>query len=149
MRRLGWFEPGHGADKNAIRGLESVLGLRLPDDFSEFASEFAGASNPDESEFDVLERSGRKWVGNLGSVLRLEGDDVETILGTMRDLGSQIPPGVVPIVGTGSGDYVSLDFRSGDVSVVYFAHEKTGEDSLIPLASSFADFLEMVRAPLD
>ena len=150
MRRLKWFAIGEGAPRSAVVRLESALGCTFPADFVDFAMKYAGSSNPDESEFTVSGKNSRQRIGNFGAVLRIDGDDVDSVLAATANLGSQLPSGIVPVVGTGSGDYVCLDYRiAGLVTVSYFAHEKSGDDSLIPLARTFTDFIEMLREPTD
>lgn len=150
MRELTWFERGDGATTKAIANVEQVLGLRFPSDFSGFASEYAGASNPDESEFDFVDRSGRKRLANFGAVLQFAGSGPDTIVEATEDLRSQIPSGIVPVVATGTGDYICLDCRAeSNMQVVYFAHERSGDEAIIPLAKSFTDFLEVLREPND
>ena len=150
MRNLNWFELGHGADKASVEAVEAAVGFQLPDDFVAFATQYAGASNPDECEFDIVEPDNTVHFGNFGSLLQLVCDETENVIGTIENLGDRIPSGIVPIVGTGSGDYVCLDFRArGMASITYFFHERVGAPALVPLAPTFADFLEMLREPQD
>ncbi|WP_312368438.1 SMI1/KNR4 family protein [Stenotrophomonas sp.] len=150
MRELNWFEPGQGASESEVSELEGAIGLRLPKDFTEFVIKNAGASNPDESEFDIADLNGKIIVGNLGFVLPISSVGGESVAGALSDLSSQIQSGLVPVIGTGSGDFVCLDFRSGcGASVTYFFHERSGVGALVPLSSTFTDFLNTLREPAD
>lgn len=144
MRELNWFEPGRGASESEVGNLERVLGLQLPRDFVEYLLRNAGASSPDENEFPVIDCDGNTNISNFGVLLPPFCEDGESIVGDLSDLGEQIPAGLLPVVGTGGGDYVCLDFRSGvGVSVVYFFHEETGDNAFVPLSATFSEFLDM------
>ncbi len=150
MRSLSWFEPGVGASREEVDALERAIGFKLPHDFAEFVTRHAGSSNPDECEFDVVESNGSKRQGNFGLLMSLSGADSESVLSALSDLRDQIPVGLVPVIDTGSGDFVCLDFRSGaETSVVYFFHEKSGGTAIVPLAQTFTDFLDGLRTPTD
>lgn len=150
MRELNWFEQGHGASMSEVNDLENETGLRLPRDFVEFVIRNAGASNPDECEFDIVDSRGKTHLGNFGIVLPLFSENGDSVASALSSLDGQIPVGVLPVIGTGSGDFVCLDFRSGDgVSVTYFFHERTGSDALVPLSTTYSDFLNMLREPAD
>jgi hypothetical protein len=150
MRELNWFEPGRGAFRPEVGELEGVIGLKLPNDFIEFVIRNAGASNPDECEFEIAESNGKTTVGNFGHLLPLFSDEGESVSGALSDLRNQIPSGLLPVIGTGSGDFVCLDFRSGTgASVTYFFHERLGGDAFVPLSETFSEFLDMLREPAD
>jgi hypothetical protein len=73
--------------------------------------------------------SGVEDVSCVGSMLAFDGDAPRTVLSTYRALrcDEQIPVSVLPIVDTGFGDYVCLDYRLGHVlTIAYFAHGKSG-----------------------
>lgn len=150
MRTLHWFDTGDGTDLEAIHEVERFVGMKFPMDFIDFVIKHSGASNPDESEFVIERHDGRTIIGNFGSVLQMRGNGPDTVLGTMHNLGEQIPKNVVPIIGTGSGDYICLDMRTVDTGVVaYFYHGRTGDDAIRPLSNTFSEFLEMLQEPAD
>lgn len=150
MRTLHWFEMGDGTDLEAIHEVERIVGVEFPADFTEFVIKYAGASNPDECEFVVEELEGRSVIGNFGSVLEMSGDGPDSVLGSLHNLGGQIPKNVVPIIGTGSGDYICLDMRTVETGVVaYFYHGRTGDGAIKPLTHTFSEFLEMLQVPSD
>jgi cell wall assembly regulator SMI1 len=150
MRNLNWFEIGSGADKFTIEELENEIGFSLPVDYLQFAAKYSGSSNPAESEFDVRYPGGFIHIGNFGVLLQLIDSNSESILGTIKNLGDQIPYGIVPIITTGHGDHVCLDYRTqGKVSIAYRFHGQTDPDAFVTLANSFSDFLDMLREPCD
>lgn len=151
MRSLHWFESGEGVSPDSIRQVERIVGVRFSDDYFEFILKHSGANNPDESEFVIESVGGHERIGNFGEVLKVDGDGHDSVLGTLRNLAEQIPAGVVPVIGTGSGDYICLDARRPEkpVSVCYFYHGRSGDDAIVPLARSFSDFLEMLSEPED
>lgn len=152
MRELTWFERGDGATENQLKQVEGALGQSFPDDVRGFLSKYAGSSNPDESSFEVVDASGVRFGTGFGEVLRVTPDagDIRGVLAAVRDLRDQLPPDVVPIIGTGGGDYVCVDFRNRQQSsLVYFAHERMLPESLIALAPDLTSFLETLRVPED
>ncbi|MDM4772897.1 SMI1/KNR4 family protein [Solimonas sp. SE-A11] len=149
MRDLNWFEPGSPLEVNEIEAAEEGFGVKLPRDYVEFVLVNSGGSNPDESVFEYLDQ-GKKRVGNFGVLLSLSAEDEFSVFATLENLSGQLPDKVIPVVGSGSGDYVCLDFRGSDLpGVVYFLHERSGDFALVPLASSFSAFLDRLQEPED
>jgi cell wall assembly regulator SMI1 len=149
MRQLTWFDRGQAVSLAILVELEKLLGHHLSDDVVEMAKIHSGASNPDECEFEIQDNFGLRRLANFGGMLNFDGQSGESVLGTLRDLDGQLPSGVIPIIKTGSGDYVCLDYRGGgDATVVYFAHEKVGDESLIAVSRTFTEFLEMLTTPI-
>lgn len=98
----------------------------------------------------VAIRGCRKLPLNFGAVLDAEGDGTESVIATVNNLDSQLPKNIIPVVSTGDGDYVCIDFRNKEHStIVYFAHEKNYDDSIVPPAETFTDFLAMLRLEPD
>lgn len=150
MRTLNWFDAGQATTVDSIRYVENTTGVEFPKDFFDFVLKYSGASNPDESEFIIEVLNGRERIGNFGSVLMIDGDHHDSVLGAIANLAEQVPAGVVPVIGTGSGDYICLDSRSPQAtSISYLYHERSGEDAIVPLAKTFTDFLEKLREPDD
>jgi cell wall assembly regulator SMI1 len=149
MRELSWFEHGHGASNDAVASLEREIGFDFPEDYRQFLIAFAGAGNPDESSFNVIDK-GRPFAANFGSVLSVAIGENDSVRETMTNLGDSLMPGIVPIISTGMGDLVCLDFRNGmAASVVYYNHNRPLENSIIPLAHNFTIFLDMLEITSD
>jgi cell wall assembly regulator SMI1 len=148
MRQLHWFEAGQALTPGELAKAQARLGVTLPDDYISLVSRHDGGSNPDECEFAYLDQ-GSTRIGNFGVLLSLRPGDSETVHGTLEDLGDQLPKNVIPIVGSGSGDFICLDYRAGSPSVVYFAHERVGDEAMIPLASSVAELVDHLQKPSD
>jgi cell wall assembly regulator SMI1 len=148
MRELSWFDKGEGADEPSVRTLEDAIGFKFPPDFREFLIQYAGFGNPDEHEFKVM-NDRQTFVANFGNMLSVKNAP-GSIRAVMNNLGDQLLPGIIPIIGTGMGDLVCLDFRNEkNCSVVYFNQSAAREKSIIPLAHNFTIFLEMLQAPQD
>lgn len=149
MRSLNWFGPGEALGSRDIDLAESRLGVKFPADYMEMVSAHAGADNPDESEFEYMD-DGELCVGNFGVLLSLRGYQSASVFRVLDTLGEQLPSRVVPVVGTGSGDFVCLDYRESEFpSVVYFAHENSQGSDVILLARSFSEFVDSLKAPDD
>lgn len=148
MKELHWFEPGERLSSDELANAQMQLGVFLPADYSSVVLKHDGGSNPDECSFDYVV-DGRKRVGNFGMLLSLRKTSSENVFETIENLGEQLPQGVIPVVDTGSGDFVCFDYRAGTPSVVYFAHERPSDKAIIPLTASFAEFVERLREPVD
>jgi hypothetical protein len=143
---LTWFETAGPVDDAAVRGLELELGLSLPDDYRSFLRKYQGGV-PDQSDF-VLPGS-RGHVGTVGAFLGLSPQQgLDYIPRTVALLGERLPARLLPIATSGGGDYVLLDLRSAQPSVLYWRHELAGTaDELTQLAPNFEAFLSMLYAP--
>lgn len=149
MRELTWFNVGDAIDDIKIRSAESQLGVVLPKDYVSMIGQNSGGGNPDECEFKYQVR-GKSRIGNFGCLISLDPEVKSNVFSVIRILEGRIPALVVPIVETGSGDFVCLDFRKGsDASVVYFSHEIGDEDAIVPVASTFSDFVDSLTVPGD
>jgi cell wall assembly regulator SMI1 len=148
MRELQWLEPGDRLTSEELARVQAQLGVFLPADYSDLVMKHDGASNPRESEFAYADR-GRTRIGNFGALLSVRQVRGENVFATLNDLGEQLPQGIIPVVATGSGDFICFDYRAGKPSVVYFAHERVGEDAILQLAPTFGEFLDSLRAPVD
>jgi hypothetical protein len=83
----------------------------------------------------------------LAALLSLDRDDPSSMLATALALAGELPQKVVPFGEDAGGDYSCFDYRSSDSNptVVYWHHERAGDDSISPLAPSFTHLLEMLR----
>lgn len=150
MRLLDWLDPGEGASMASLEELQSAIGRAFPADYAAFVLRYAGASNPSACAFDVADEDGNRIRSNFGAVLRVEGLDEESILGTMRELGEQLPPNAIPVVDTGFGDYVCLYFPdAGEPAVAYYSHDRPIGKALLPLTATFSNFLDLLEPPDD
>jgi SMI1 / KNR4 family (SUKH-1) len=158
MRQLNWLEPGHEIDASVVHGAQQELGLEFPRDYVDFIRQHNDASNPRESSFPLV-REGRRTVSNFGALISLQRHAAEMerhrnpdIYGTIRMLGKQLPDRVVPFALTGSGDFICFDYRSDkdNPAVVYFSHDAAfTERAIIPLASGFSAFLDLLYLTVD
>lgn len=146
MAEIKWEDFSSPIGDDEIKNIEGKLGVRLPSDFVEVAKEHHGGV-PSPNSFYYNSPYAGKVKTNLTSILSFDLDDVEGIVDTYEDLKDQLPDGVVPFGDEGGGDYVCFDYRS-DASaprVIYWAHEFAPEDAIIPLASTFTEFLEKLK----
>lgn len=148
MKELHWFEPGERLSSDELAKAQAHLGVFLPADYTDLVLKHDGGSNPDECSFEYAV-DGRTRVGNFGVLLSLRQSSSENVFETIENLAEQLPKGVIPIMDTGSGDFVCFDYRAGAPTVVYFAHERADDKAVIPLANSFGEFVESLREPAD
>jgi len=149
MRELDWLEPGDKLDPRELAAAEAKLGVRFPSDYAEIVCAHSGASNPDASMFSYEDR-GKKRLGNFGMLLRLRDTESQNVFEAIEDLADQLPARVIPVAGTGSGDFICLDYRnSANPSVVFWNHNRVVAESISPLDSTFASFLARLTVPAD
>lgn len=148
MRPLTWEDCEPGASSALIADVEAQLGVRFPDDFRALVQTCQGGTPVERSVFRVHVRQ-RTMGSGLGALLKIEtiSDDL-----TGLRLDDQIPDRVIPFAEVGNGDFICFDYRSPDgdaIPVVYWAHEWNKDESVFPLAPTFAAFLDMLEPPQD
>lgn len=147
MKELAWFDPGQAVSGEELALAERRLNVKFPPDYAHVVLLHSGACNPDQCEFEYWD-VGRRKVGNFGALLGVRQSQSSNIFEVIDNIGDQLPVGVLPVVDTGSGDFVCLDYRKSEVPVIaYFAHERTGEGAIVPLANTFAEFLDLLTEP--
>lgn len=153
MRALTWLDPGIPLEPIALNVLEHRLGVAFPQGYRDLALKHDGASNPDESAFAFSSAADRTRVGNFGGLLSLCAERPENgselLLECLESLGDRLPRDVVPIISTGNGDYICLDYRDRKSvpAIAYFDHELSNPISFV--ADSFEQFLDMLQVPDD
>lgn len=148
MKDLHWFEPGKELSLEELANAQVQLDVYFPTEYCDLVLKHDGGSNPDECSFEYV-LGERTRVGNFGMLLSLRKTSSENVFETIENLAEQLPLGVIPVVDTGSGDFVCFDYRAGQPAVVYFAHERVDDKAIIPLAASFREFLDSLREPVD
>lgn len=150
MRELTWFESGSALRDSDITNAQVKLGVIFPPEYIQVLKEHSGASNPDECEFYYKDGE-RTGIGNFGLLLGVTASDEENIFAVIENLGNQLPAKIVPIISSGSGDFVCFDYRSNPSKpiVVYFLHERQGESCILKVANTFSEFLGMLHEPND
>lgn len=153
MRALTWLDPGMPLEAIDLDILEHRLGVAFPQGYRALVLNHDGASNPAESTFAFSTATGRKRVGNFGALLSLSANrsdsGSELLLECLEGLGNRLPGDVVPIISTGNGDYICLDYRDRRPvpTIAYFDHEQSSSLSFVD--NSFEQFIEMLQVPDD
>lgn len=148
MRKLTWSDPGEMLSADDIKAAESRLNVQFPMDYREMISSHSNG-NPEECVFQYAQQ-GEKEYGNFGFLMSLLDWQEENVFEAIEDFGERLPNGLVPIIGTGMGDFVCLNYSSSEVpTIVYFSHETPIEDAVSPLANTFSEFLELLTVPED
>lgn len=147
MRNLNWSYPGESIRAEDIVSVEQRLAVKFPEDYIEMISAHSGAYNPDECSFKYLDH-GENHGSNFGYLVTLQDEQPQNVFEVIEDLEERLPKHLIPIIGTGSGDFVCLDYRLSDTPVIsYFAHDYPLEDSVSFVAYTFSDFLELLTIP--
>jgi len=131
------IEPGRVAQ------VESALGVSFPDDYKECVERCHGGS-PLRDAFSFEDPVIGWMESGVGVLLSFTKDDENNyIVKTYKLLSPFLPQGAIPVVDDGGGDFVCLDYSHGwPPSVGYWHH---GDRSLVPLAASFSEFLDMLH----
>lgn len=146
MRTLNWSDPGEKTGHDVIERAEEELQVRFPEDYREMISAHSDGS-PEECVFQYVQ-NGVNEYGNFGFLMSLLDWQEENIFEAIEDFGDRLPDGLVPIIGTGMGDFVCLNYHSSEVpTIVYFSHETPIENAVSPLADTFSEFLELLNIP--
>jgi hypothetical protein len=78
----------------------------------------------------------------IGILLSYSSDDPENIFTAYESLKPSLPAGAIPVADDGGGDFVCLDYSRGSPPTIGYWHH--GESSLVTLAASFTDFINML-----
>jgi hypothetical protein len=123
-----------------IRAFESRFDVKLPDDYLSFLR-FSNGGHPKCGSFESP--SGDEpsfWTINLFYHLEDERDDLEGLWGATDEWQPFLPPKTIPIGDDGCGNQIALSCETGSVHLCL--HEGM---HLIPIASSFSDFLDLLH----
>jgi hypothetical protein len=151
MKPLSWELCKPGAPEAMIADVEAQLGVRFPDEYRAIVQTCQRGYPVERSAFQV--RQGKHTTGSgLGCLLMVDpaakSDSIIPTLASVR-VDDQIPDDIVPFGAVGNGDLICFDYRrytdGSAVPVVYWDHEKNKDESVFPLASTFADFLDMLE----
>lgn len=139
------------ATEAMIAEVEQELGIRYPDDFRRAAPGIHGAG-PEQSSFSYQNRFIGRVGTSLGRVLSFSPTSSFYVLRKVRNLDEGLrPDGVIPFGVDGGGDLMAFDFRKDPEHppVVYIAiteaDDEGGDGHVYPLASSFTEFLSMLK----
>ena len=144
-----WERPHAPIDDTAIREVEHRLGVMLPADYVAVAKTAHGGQ-PSRSRIRYQDpQRGSSMGTSMCELLSLDPEYDDGLFARLEDLAvdGQLPKLVIPFGADAGGDYFCFDYRkrgpSGPPTICYFAHEKPRAHSLIPLAATFTDLLEL------
>jgi hypothetical protein len=145
-RALRWKRAGEPLDETELQRLELELGVTLPPSYRECVRVFHGAT-PTPQGFDFTDQK----LGQMGSCfsLLLEIAEVgnETIRQYLKSYAEDLPIGLMPFGRDPGGDLMCFDYQVSKTkpSVVYWHHERMGDDSVTLLTNSFDEFINSLR----
>jgi hypothetical protein len=156
MRSLEWRWALPAADRKDVAPLESVLGVKLPEDYVTCALRHHGG-RPAPNSLDFGGEKEKVFQSLLA--LRDAGDPSRTVLWayqTLRQRGGDAR--IVPFADDPAGNLYAFDYRSGErPSILYWDHELAAltaegdpaepESFLTPVAGSFAELLDKLYDP--
>jgi cell wall assembly regulator SMI1 len=143
---LNWQKCGPPLSEEAVHTIEERLGVSFPPDYRACVKQCDGGW-PKPRYFDYPDPSLGPVESCIGRFLSLDENREGNILAVVGWLSEQLPPGVVPIANDPGGDYVCFDYRSGATpTVVYWMHEESGDEAIVPLAPTFSAFLDRLRS---
>jgi hypothetical protein len=124
-----------------IAQVERELGVTFPEDYKDCVQRCSGGS-PAKDEFAFDDPDVGFMGGCVGILLSLAPDHDDSIVETYKLLAPFLPVGAIPISDDGGGDFVCLDYSKGGSPTIGYWHH--GFPSLVPLAPTFSDFLDML-----
>lgn len=144
---LGFDPSPESIDAAQIAGAEQLLGVRFPAEYREVAKNFGGSYG--DAEFLVDRPAGgfdRCSVGLVFSLLPQSRNSVYCVMAGWAE--HELSARIIPIAEDGGGNYLCLDYRNGDEpEVVFFFHELLGEEGLMTVCPTFAEFLTRMVEP--
>ena len=146
---LKWRSAKPPLPESVVRGAELILGYVLPSSYRSLVQQWP-SGHPDRSDFPV-QGGGRRgsWISCVGVLLSLDPRHTDNVFECLKNLAidDQLPDGLLPVSDDGGGDLICLDYRhnSSAPEVVYWAHELSGEEAVVPIAPSFDAFLELLE----
>src|SRR5579871_1529605 len=136
MRALEWQDCKSVSDE-AIRAVEARLGVRFPSDYVECVRRCDGGW-PKPHHFDYPDPALGPVETSIGRFLSLDSTRKGNLLDVVEWLSDQLPAQVVPFADEPGGDFLCFDYRGGGApAVVYWMHEREGEEAVAPLAPTF------------
>jgi len=150
MKEINWFQLGDGSNQNSLDNLERVFGIILPEEYKEFALKYSGSYNPIRSQFSFVDDNELIEYGNFGCLLAIDGTHSESVIGAKNDLDGQLPKYAIPIIDTGCGDLICINFNpTGGYEISYYFHERILEKSLVKISNTLFEFIDMLNEPND
>jgi len=132
-----------------IGDFERQLGITFPDDYKEFAQQYAGGKPRSFSDFDFI-LEGRPFYASVGVFLAYqpaadvytEEEDTDTVQWQYENV-EFLPDKFVPITSGGGSDCTGFYFKYAPPKIAFW---KFGLDDTEPvvIADSFTDFLAML-----
>jgi cell wall assembly regulator SMI1 len=151
---LTWEDCETPVDDKRINEIERALGVKFPSSFRQVIQSCHGGTPVERREFYYQDPIIGKMTSGIGALLTLKPDDeLDGILETTLNLtgAGRLPNKVIPFAEDGGGDLMCLDYREDPdhPKVVYWSHEEEEDQSIIPLADSFTEFLDGLLPPQD
>lgn len=126
------------ATEEEVQAVEQALGIRFPEDFRQIAMSHQGQT-PRPNTFTIIKNA--SILNNL-FVFRDEPKYASFLHNHHRD-EEYVPAGVYAFAADPGGNKICFDFRASATapSVVFNDVEQEGDEAIIFLAPSFAEFL--------
>ena len=136
-----WRWTSDPLSERVIRTAERALGVTFPADYRACVRDNHGGA-PEPAEFTADLGQGRRLAGSVGLLLSLDPRQDENVLATTQALSTErgLPPGLIPIIDDGGGNFVCLDYRADPLNPPAIAYVSLGGE-VVPLAPDFTAFL--------
>jgi hypothetical protein len=151
--KLEWDDYGKAISLKKVKKVEDKLGITFPDEYIDYARKYP-EGYPNKTDFDMIEPDGSNSSGYFGSLLSLSKKSDYYLFEEYKDMLEQTGiKKLIPIIETGSGDYVCLDYevfgRLDQPKIAYWFHDYEPDRSIVLLADNFTEFLSMLYEPDD
>lgn len=138
---LGFEQSSENVSDEQLSGAEQLLGVKFPVEYREEVQNFGGSFGDVAFLVDrPSEGFDRCSIGLLLSLLPQSRNSIYRVMAAWEE--HELSARLIPIAEDGGGNYLCLDYRNGDEpDVVFYFHELSGDDGIIFVCSTFAEFL--------
>jgi hypothetical protein len=146
--QLDWKNCSDPIADEAIDSVERRLGVRFPPSFRAAVKKYHGGY-PKIGGFEYLDPESNEIYGSgLGRLLSFNVEEYENIVDRNERQPEGMPQGLVIFGIDGGSGYICFNYQDMgcvDPPVVFWTFNTFSEETIIPLADSFNEFIEILR----
>jgi len=140
---IRWISENDIVNKSIIEKVESILGVKFPNDYIEIVIENDGGY-PKPNRFDL---NGNEEVFN--NLLSFEEEDYSNIINSYNDIKGRLIEKIIPFAEDPFGNMICFDYRDNNQPVVVFWEHETAfndkEAAIKYICSTFSDLMSILH----
>ena len=142
MKMVKWSFKKSEISDSRIKEIQEKLNVIFPKDFVECVLENNGGQ-PTPECFDF--KGHKEAVFN--ALVDLSFDGKGNLFEILQNLNGQLPDRIIPFANDPFGNFFCFDFReNGSPNIVFWNHEKSGNDAIESVGFGFSEILKQLRA---